>query len=163
MKQPWFALGRQACRAGEAAPDFDLPDGRGQMHRLSDYQGKWLLLYFYPRDNTPLCTREACGVRDNWGEFSRLNAAVLGISLDSEASHQRFAATLNLPFPLLSDISGDVAFRYGALLRLGPLRLARRFSFLIDPQGGIRQCYFKVQADKHAGEVVDELKRLQTV
>lgn len=163
MKQPWFVLRQPSCKTGEAAPDFNLLDGQSQLHRLADYRGKWLLLYFYPRDNTTFCTREACAVRDNWAAFTHLNAAVLGISLDSTTSHHAFAGKLNLPFPLLSDHEGDVAFRYGALLKLGSFRLARRFSFLIDPQGTIRKCYFKVQADKHASEVVDELKRLQTV
>ncbi len=163
MRQPWFVLGRTRCQSGSAAPDFTLLDGNGQPHSLAAYRGRWLLLYFYPRDNTPLCTREACAVRDSWGEFARLNAGVLGISLDNAASHQQFAAAQNLPFPLLSDPTGEVALQYGALLRVGPVRLARRFSFLVDPHGHIRKCYFKVQVDRHARDVLDDLRQLQTV
>jgi len=141
---------------GEAAPAFALPDGEGRLHRLTDYRGRWLLLYFYPRDFTPGCTREACALRDAWPE---LGAAVLGVSLDPPARHRRFARRLGLPFPLLSD-DGTTAAAYGALWRLGPWRLARRRSFLIDPEGRIARIYERPRPRRHGREVARDLARL---
>lgn len=161
MNQPWLLLGNPCCREGEAAPGFALPDAAGRPVELAQQLGHWVLLYFYPRDNTPLCTREACELRDHWDELQQLGVRVLGISLNDSASHARFAAQHQLPFPLLSDRGGEVAYAYSALVRLGPLRLTRRFSFLIDPQGRVRKCYFKVDVSRHATDVLTDLRELQ--
>lgn len=94
---------------GSAAPDFALQDQNGQTHRLSDYAGRWLVLYFYPRDDTPVCTREACRFRDDIGTLGKLDAAVVGVSVDSTRSHADFSRKYGLPFPLLSDPDGRTA------------------------------------------------------
>lgn len=143
-------------RTGEAAPAFALPDAEGRIHRLADYRGRWLLLYFYPRDFTPGCTLEACALRDAWPD---LEAAVLGVSLDPPARHRRFARRLGLPFPLLSD-DGTVAAAYEALWRLGPWRLTRRRSFLIDPEGRIARVYGRPHPRRHGREVAADLAAL---
>ncbi len=141
---------------GEAAPAFALADAEGRLHRLADYRGRWLLLYFYPRDFTPGCTLEACALRDAWPD---LGAAVLGVSRDPPARHRRFARRLGLPFPLLCD-DGTVAAVYGALWRLGPWRLTRRRSFLIDPEGRIARVYRRPNPRRHGREVAEDLARL---
>jgi thioredoxin-dependent peroxiredoxin len=99
---------------GKAAPDFTLTDQRGKEVSLSDYTGKHVILYFYPRDDTPGCTKEACGFRDSWKQIQKLGAVVLGVSPDSEAAHQKFIAKYSLPFSLLSDPDRKVMTRYGA-------------------------------------------------
>ncbi len=147
-------------QAGEPAPEFSLADMDGHMHRLADYRGRWLLLYFYPRADTPGCTRQACALRDYWAEFSRLGVAVLGVSLDAPASLKAFAAKYRLPFPLLSDLSGRTAQGYGSLRDFGVLRLARRNSFLIAPDGRIAKAYLGVDPERHARDVLADLGRL---
>ena len=99
---------------GEMAPDFELQTDSGESVRLSDFRGKPVILYFYPKDNTPGCTKEACDIRDVWGEFERRCAVVLGVSADSVASHERFKAKYRLPFTLLADREHEVAALYGA-------------------------------------------------
>ncbi|WP_297528971.1 peroxiredoxin [Thiohalobacter sp.] len=147
--------------AGELAPDFSLPGQDGRLHALADYRGHWLVLYFYPKDDTPGCTREACAFRDGLVELGQLDARVVGVSVDDADSHRAFAERHGLPFPLLSDTSGEVAARYGALWALGPLKFARRHSFLIDPQGRLRRIYRRVDPDRHFRELVEGLKTLQ--
>jgi len=156
----------RAARAGELpqvghfAPDFSLPDQSGLPHALRDYRGKWLVLYFYPKDDTPGCTQEACAFRDDLSTLTGMNAHVLGVSVDDSNSHAQFATKYHLPFPLLADQSGDVAASYGALMNLGVMKLARRFTFLIDPQGNIRKLYLSVEASRHSKEVIEDLKNL---
>jgi peroxiredoxin Q/BCP len=144
--------------SGEPAPAFILPDQDGQTHRLADYRGHWVVLYFYPRDDTPGCTREACAFRDDMPRLHTLDAVVLGVSTDATDRHQRFAARHGLPFPLLADTDGEVAHRYGALWRFGPWRFARRHTFLIDPTGRIARVYRKVRPTHHSAEVVRDLE-----
>ena len=146
---------------GSAAPDFALPDQSGRIHRLSDYTGRWLVLYFYPRDDTPICTQEACRFRDDIGTLGKLDAAVVGISVDSPQSHAEFSRKYSLPFPLLSDPDGRVATAYGSLLNLGLMRFARRHTFIIAPDGRIAARFDHVDPARHAEEVRDALLGLQ--
>lgn len=146
---------------GSAAPDFALQDQAGKMHRLADYAGRWLVLYFYPKDDTPGCTKEACRFRDDIGVLGDLGAAVVGVSVDDVRSHAEFARKYQLPFPLLSDPDGRTATAYGSLLNLGVVRLARRHTFIIAPDGRIAARFDKVDPARHAEEVVHTLRRLQ--
>ncbi len=148
--------------AGAAAPEFSLPDAAGQQRQLEDFRGEWLLLYFYPKDDTPGCTKEACAFRDGYQELRRRGVQVVGVSLDNMASHRAFANKHRLPFPLLSDSGGHVAERYGALWSFGPVRFSRRHSFLIDPQGRIAEIYRSVDPDSHYHQVLDDLNRLSS-
>lgn len=150
-----------ALRPGQAAPDFTLPDASGEPHPLSAYRGTWLVLYFYPRDDTPGCTREACEFRDGYLEIRALGARVLGVSLDDGDSHAEFVEKYRLPFPLLSDKDGAVARQYGALWSLGPVRFARRHSLLIDPQGKLAKIYRKVDPATHTREILQDLQTLR--
>lgn len=151
---------------GQAAPPFTLPDQNGAMHSLSDYRGHWVLVYFYPRDNTPGCTKEACTIRDGFQDFAKFNAVVLGISTDSTESHLKFAGKYRLPFTLLSDGEKEAVRKYGVW---GEKKLmgkeymgTRRMSFLIDPEGRIAKIYEKVKPAGHAAEVLEDLARLRT-
>ncbi len=156
----------QMARAGELpkvgaiAPDFNLPDQDGKTHQLKDYAGKWLVLYFYPKDDTPGCTQEACAFRDDLHKISALGAQVVGISVDDSNSHAEFAKKYHLPFPLLADKSTEVAARYGALMNLGVFKYAKRYTFLIDPQGKIAKVYEKVETSRHSQEIIEDLKQL---
>lgn len=157
---PWSRR-RDALTPGAPAPDFDLPDQHGRQHRLADYQGRWLVLYFYPKDDTPGCTVEACAFRDGLQDLQALNAAVLGVSLDDTHSHARFAGKFSLPFPLLADAGGRVARAYGSLLSLGPIKVARRHSFVIDTQGRLARVYREVSPRGHVQQVCEGLRALQ--
>ncbi len=155
-----------ACAAeppppGSAAPVFTLPDARGKSHRLADWRGKWLVLYFYPKNDTPGCTTEAIGFRDRQGQLAELQAQVVGISLDDGASHQAFADKYRLPFTLLADRDGKVSRSYGALSDFGIVRFAKRYTFLIDPDGRVAKAYLKVDAERHADEIIADLKMLR--
>lgn len=146
---------------GEHAPEFQLLDQHGQQHALADYSGKWLVLYFYPRDDTPGCTIEACKFRDDYRRLQALDAELLGVSLDNTESHARFAANHALPFPLLSDPGGKVAELYGCLFSLGPLKLARRNTFIIDGKGNIARIYRDVDPRLHSEQIINDLQKLQ--
>lgn len=137
------------------APDFELPDQDGKIHKLLDYLGRWILLYFYPADNTPGCTKEACGIRDSFPDFKNMDIVILGISADSEASHKKFAAKYKLPFVLLSDPKRKVVRSYEA----GDLSTGR-VSYLINPDGQIAKIYPKVKPAEHAKEVLRDLNDL---
>lgn len=146
--------------AGKAAPDFNLPDQHGKRHTLQDFRGKWLVLYFYPKDDTPGCTQEACAFRDDLSELSSMGAAVVGISVDDGESHARFAKKYHLPFPLLADHSTETAARYGALMNLGFMKVARRYTFLINPQGVLVKVYLSVETSRHSGQIIADLQQL---
>ena len=152
----------EELKIGAPAPDFTLPDARGQQRRLTDFNGEWLLLYFYPKDDTPGCTKEACTFRDGYQELRRRGVQVVGVSVDDSTSHQAFAQKYNLPFPLLSDSDGQVAKRYGAFWSLGPIHFAKRHSFLIDVQGRIARIYRSVDPDTHYRQVLDDLERMSS-
>ena len=158
----WYQVNKTGGipRAGQAAPSFELPDQNGKMHKLADYRGKWLVLYFYPKDDTPYCTKEACAFRDDFAKITTAGANVVGISLDDAASHATFAAKNHLPFPLLADTSGKVAEAYGVLMHLILFKLARRDTFLIDPEGRVVKVYETVQVYAHVNDVLNDLKRL---
>ncbi len=145
---------------GDAAPNFRLQDQHGQWHSLEQYQGHWLVLYFYPKDDTPGCTKEACAFRDNFFAFEELGATVLGVSLDDVDSHAEFAEKYSLPFSLLADIGGETAKRYGILRNFAGLRMAKRQSYLISPDGEIAKHYAKVRPANHTDEVLADLRML---
>ncbi|MDO8988938.1 MAG: peroxiredoxin [Sideroxyarcus sp.] len=155
-----MARAGEVPKVGEAAPDFNLPDQDGKPHRLQDYAGKWLVLYFYPKDDTPGCTEEACAFRDDLHKLTALGAQVVGVSVDDSESHAEFAKKYHLPFPLLADKSAEVAAGYGALRNLGLFKIARRYTFLIDPQGKVAKVYLKVETSRHSTEIIEDLKLL---
>jgi thioredoxin-dependent peroxiredoxin len=148
----------------QSAPEFSLLDQEGKEHSLRDYRGKWTLLYFYPKDDTPGCTIEACTIRDQFKDFKRIGAEVIGISIDSVASHKKFATGYKLPFTLLADENKEVVGRYGVFGEkkfMGRTYMGtKRTSFLIDPKGNIAKVYEKVKPLKHAAEVIADLKEL---
>jgi peroxiredoxin Q/BCP len=146
---------------GSAAPDFTLPSQEGSSVSLKDYRGKWVVLYFYPKDQTPGCSREAHNFQVDQPKFSERNAVVLGVSLDSVDSHQKFCAQEGLSFKLLADRQHEVTESYGALLNLGVVKVAKRHTFLIDPTGKIAKAYTSVDPLKHSSEVLAELDVLQ--
>jgi peroxiredoxin Q/BCP len=146
---------------GAAAPAFKLPDQTGTMHSLEQYRGKWLVLYFYPKDDTPGCTTEACEFRDNIFAFRKAGAVVLGVSVDDVDSHKKFAEKHSLPFPLLADSTKATAQAYGVLYKaMGVMEIARRETFIIDPRGHIAQHYTGVTAKGHSEAVLADLKTL---
>jgi len=145
---------------GDRAPEFELEDQTGQLHSLEDYRDQWVVLYFYPKDETPGCTTEACEFRDNIFAFRDMNAQVLGVSIDSVESHKSFAENHSLPFPLLADINGSTADAYGVKTRMLGMTVARRQTFLIAPDGNIAKHYQKVQPEEHSTEVIADLKLL---
>jgi thioredoxin-dependent peroxiredoxin len=148
----------------EPAPAFSLPDQQGKVHSLSDYAGRWLVVYFYPKDMTPGCTTEACSFRDNYPQLKQ-KASIVGVSADSSKSHQKFADKHSLPFPLLSDESKDIIKAYQAW---GPKKFmgreflgTHRISYLVNPQGNIAKVYPKVNPKTHVEEVLQDLDTLQ--
>jgi peroxiredoxin Q/BCP len=145
---------------GDAAPEFRLQDQNGEWHALADYRGSWVVLYFYPKDDTPGCTKEACAFRDNIFAFEELGATILGVSLDDVASHEAFAEKYSLPFSLLSDADAGTATDYGVLKKIVGFRFARRESFIIDPDGNIAVRYAKVDAANHSKDVLADLEQL---
>lgn len=152
--------GRQHSE-GSPAPAFTLVDQDGKTRRLTDYTGRWLILYFYPRDDTPGCTRQACRFRDDIGVLGRLNAAVVGISIDDIRSHADFGRKYQLPFPLLSDHDGRTAAAYDSLLNLGLVRFARRRTFIISPEGRVAARFDRVDPAHHVQQVIRALRALQ--
>jgi len=147
---------------GTVAPEFTLPDQDGKEHTLAEYQGSWVLLYFYPKDDTPGCTIEACTIRDQFKDFKTIGAIVLGVSTDTVASHKKFATAYELPFTLLADEHKEVVGTYGVFGEkkfMGRTYMGTmRTSFLIDPKGRIAKIYEKVKPEKHASEVIADLK-----
>ncbi len=148
---------RTSLKAGDAAPDFALPDGEGQLRRLEDYKGRWLVLFFYPADFTHGCTEESCLFRDLAAQFAALGAEIVGVSGDSVLSHRDFAAAHKLGYPLLSDPARVARRAYGVPHRFG--RLSGRVSFVIDPQGVIRHVFQSgSRAKEHVNRALDYLK-----
>jgi peroxiredoxin Q/BCP len=145
---------------GEAAPGFNLQDQNGDWHKLEDYRGTWLAVYFYPRDDTPGCTTEACNFRDNIHGFKAIDAAVVGISVDDVESHRKFSAKYKLPFVILADEEGTTAEAYGVLRDWKLVQIASRQSFLVNPDGVLVKHYEEVDPDTHTDEVLADLKAL---
>ena len=148
-----------APAVGQAAPAFKLQDQAGKWHTLADYKGKWVALYFYPKDDTPGCTTQACGFRDNIFAFNKEGAVILGVSLDDVASHKEFAEKHSLPFSLLADTDKAVSKKYGVLGYAG--MAAKRETFLIDPQGKVAKHYASVDPKGNSVEVLADIKALK--
>jgi peroxiredoxin Q/BCP len=145
---------------GTPAPEFELPDQTGQLHSLEDYRDGWVVLYFYPKDETPGCTTEACEFRDNIFAYREINAQILGVSFDDVESHKEFAENHSLPFPLLADTDGKAADAYGVRTRMFGMTVAKRETFLIDPAGNVAKHYDSVTPATHSAEVLADLKAL---
>ena len=154
------AMAGDQIRVGQPAPEFELPDQTGQLHSLEDYRDQWVVLYFYPKDDTPGCTTEAFEFRDNIFAFRKANAQILGVSLDDVESHQKFAERYDLPFPLLADVEGKTASAYGVRTRMFGMKVAKRETFLIGPGGNIVKHYTKVKPATHSTEVLADLQLL---
>jgi peroxiredoxin Q/BCP len=151
----------QQVAEGDAAPDFELGDQDGQVHSIEDYRGQWVVLYFYPKDGTPGCTTEACEFRDNIFAFKDSNCQILGVSLDDAESHKSFAEKHSLPFPLLADVDGTTADAYGVKYKRLGMTLAKRQTFLIDPEGNIARHYADVDPNTHTKQVLSDLDAMQ--
>ncbi len=146
---------------GKPAPDFELATDEGEKVKLSDYRGKPVVLYFYPKDDTPGCTTQACGIRDVYGEFEQRGAVVLGVSPDDEATHVKFKDKYSLPFTLLADPEHKVSEDYGVWLErnsYGQKRMGiERSTFLIDSEGNVAKVMRRVKPDTHADDVLAAL------
>jgi len=152
-------------KEGTKAPDFTAQDQNEKTHSLKDYEGKWVLLYFYPRDDTPGCVKEACAIRDTWAEFKKAGITVLGMSGDTTASHKKFADKYELPFTLLADPERKIMKKYKAI---GTRKMFGReyqgiirSSYLINPKGNIAKAYPKVKPDMHADQILEDIKTIQ--
>jgi peroxiredoxin Q/BCP len=151
-----------APKVGQPAPAFKLQDQAGKWHSLADYKGKWVAMYFYPKDDTPGCTTQACGFRDNIFAFNKEGAVILGVSVDDVSSHKEFAEKHGLPFTLLADADKSVARQYGVLKQyMGVMEMARRDTFIIDPQGRIAKHYESVDPEGHSQVVLADIKALK--
>ncbi len=153
-----FAPLLMAITAGTQAPDFSAKNQDGKLIRLSDYKGKFVLIYFYPKDDTPGCTKEACDFRDRYTEIKKLNTVVLGISRQDAASHKKFIAKHKLPFDLLVDNDGKIAEAFG----VGTIPIVgfhRRQSVLMGPEGQVLQFYESVDPKTHVEEVLSDIKK----
>lgn len=155
---PAFAATPQV---GETAPAFRLQDQNGHWQAPADHQGRWLVLYFYPKDFTPGCTTEVCTFRDDVLKLRKAGADVVGISLDDVKSHAQFAQKYHVPFPLLSDADRKVAQSYGVLTSMMGMHYAKRTTFLIDPSGKIAKVYQDVDPQKNSAQVLGDLTQLK--
>jgi thioredoxin-dependent peroxiredoxin len=146
---------------GDRAPDFSIPDGGGNLVTLKALRGKTVVLYFYPRDNTPGCTKEACGFRDRYADFQAHDIVILGVSTDDAKKHAKFTQKYDLPFPLLCDTEAELSIAYGVYgLKkfMGKEFMGiNRTTFVIDPDGQIAKIYRKVKAEPHPAEVLADL------
>jgi len=155
-----IGMANEQVTTGNAAPEFELPDQNGQLHSLEDYRDQWVVLYFYPKDETPGCITEACEFRDNIFAYRELNAQILGVSLDDAESHKAFAEKHGLPFPLLADVEGTAATAYGVKTRMFGMKVAKRQTFIIGPNGTIAKHYETVKPAEHSAQVLADLKAL---
>ena len=150
-----------ALQVGDRAPDFSVADTHGNIVTLSSLKGKRVVLYFYPRDNTPGCTKEACGFRDNYAQFQAKNTLIFGVSTDDTKSHQKFTEKFDLPFPLLCDVDAQVATAYesyGKKQMMGKEYMGIfRNTFVIDPEGKIEKIYLAVKAEPHPAQVLADI------
>jgi peroxiredoxin Q/BCP len=154
------AVAGEPPAVGEPAPGFNLQDQNGEWHDLSDYNGTWVAVYFYPKNDTPGCTTEACNFRDNIYAFKAIGAEVIGISVDDVDSHKEFSDKYKLPFVILADTEGTTAEAYGVLRDWKLVRIASRQSFLVNPEGVIAKHYEDVDPETHTDEVLKDLKAL---
>jgi thioredoxin-dependent peroxiredoxin len=151
----------EAPTAGTKAPDFTLKSQEGKTVSLHDFKGKWVVLYFYPKDFTQGCTIEAHNFQADQPKYDKANAAIVGVSVDSVDSHQKFCTTENLTFKLLADEKHEVVNTYGSTQKFGDAEVAARNTFLVDPQGTIRKVFLKVNPNPHSKEVLESLAELQ--
>lgn len=154
-----FSVTAAAPVKGDPAPDFVLADQYGEQHALADYRDKWLVVFFYPKADTPGCTTEACNFRDNIYAIRATGAEVVGISVDSVADQKKFSDKYKLPFTLLSDSDGKVCDAYGVLRNYGVMEVASRQTFLIAPDGSIAKHYATVSPETHTQDVIADLAR----
>jgi peroxiredoxin Q/BCP len=147
---------------GAPAPAFQLQDQTGASRSLSDYAGKWLVLYFYPKDDTPGCTTQVCTFRDEITRVRQAGAEVVGVSLDDVRSHEAFAEKYRVPFPLLADVGAKTARAYGVLTSRAGFQYARRDTFVIDPAGRIAKHYPSVDPKENVAQVIADLATLKT-
>lgn len=152
--------GKTHLQRGNMAPELSIPDNTGKMVTIDSLRGAPVVLYFYPKDETPGCTRQACSLRDQWPQILATGARVYGVSPDGVDSHAKFIANHKLPFPLLADSRGEVAARYGVLRVLGPIRNVRRVSFVIDREGRIADIFDPVEPDEHSAKVIQALQEM---
>lgn len=153
--------GEKAPSSGTPAPDFTLNSQDGKPLSLHDLRGKWVVLYFYPKDFTSGCTREAHNFQRDLAQYEQKNAVILGVSVQDETTHQKFCAKEGLSFTLLADTKYEVSSSYDSLVNLGVAKLSARHTFLIDPAGLVRKTYLNVNAEKHSAEVLADLAELQ--
>lgn len=150
---------------GNKAPNFSLEDQNGEIKTLNDFLGKWTIVYFYPKDDTPGCTKEACGFRDNLPLFEKIDAQIIGVSKDKVSKHQKFVEKYDLPFTLLADVETHMCQDYGVWQKkkfMGREYMGiMRWTFIINPQGEIVKIYEKVKPATHADEILEDLKELQ--
>jgi len=158
-----LSRGAAAPAEGSNAPEFTLPSQEGTSVSLKDYRGKWVVLYFYPKDQTPGCSREAHNFQVDQPKYAERNAVVLGVSLDSVDSHKKFCTKDGLQFKLLADTDHRVTQLYGSLTNFGVVKFAARHTFLIDPNGKVAKVYTSVDPLKHSAEVLAELDGLQKI
>ena len=152
---------QQQPEVGKPAPDFSLTTGDGSQVSLKDFKGKWVVLYFYPKDFTKGCTIEAHNFQRDLAQYEAKNTVILGVSVQDEATHQKFCAKEGLSFKLLADTKYEVSSSYDSLVNLGVAKLSARHTFLIDPDGVVRKTYLNVNAEKHSAEVLADLAQLQ--
>jgi thioredoxin-dependent peroxiredoxin len=145
-------------KAGDKAPQFKLHSQDGHDYALNDFKGKWVVLYFYPKDDTPGCTKEACSFRDNYSKFGKLGVQLFGVSVDDATSHGAFAKKFNLPFPLLADTDKKVSTAYGAFSNG---KYSDRYTFVIKPDQTIGHVFHKVNVDAHADEVLSAIESIK--
>ena len=155
------SMAATAPKIGDKAPEFNLPNTNSELVSLASFKGSWVVLYFYPKDDTPGCTKEACSFRDDLNKLEKLGAKVVGVSVDDSASHVEFAKKYKLPFPLLSDKNGAVANQYGALSNFVVFKIAKRYTFLIDPNGVLQKAYLSVDTSRHSQQIIDDLTAIQ--
>jgi len=150
-----------SLKIGEKAPDFELLDDKGNKTRLSGFKGKKVVLYFYPRDDTPGCTKEACNFRDNIPKLRKMNVEILGVSNDDQTSHKKFKEKFDLPFPLLCDVDKKVSKEYGVYELKNFMGKSFygivRSTFIIDEKGNIEKIFYKVNPEEHVGEVMSSI------
>ena len=152
------AVAAETPVVGSQAPSFNLQDQNGDWHKLDDYRGQWLAVYFYPKDDTPGCTTEACNFRDNIHAFKAIGAEVVGISVDDVESHKEFSDKYKLPFTLLADPDNQTSTAYGVLRDYKLMKIASRQSFLVDPEGNVAKHYADVDPDEHTDQVLADIK-----
>ena len=157
-----FLSARSAPPLGAAAPEFSLPSQDGSSVSLKEYRGKWVVLYFYPKDFTSGCTIEAHNFQRDQDEFGRRNAVILGVSVDSAESHKKFCAKEGLNFKLLADTSHQVSKQYGSLMNFGIAQISARHTFLIDPEGRLVRAFMSVNPARHSTEMLDAIDELSS-